>query len=711
MNTQVFRLRRWQTVLLGLLTPLVVICLLFDWDWLRHPLERYVTRTTHREFRISNLDVDLGWTPAIKMKDVVFGNAGWSSQASPMAQVQSLEFTVSLRDLLDHKILVPRVALSHADFLFEKAVDGRKNWLIQDSSQSTGASTFRISSISVNQGHLRYINHGEPMTVDIEANTFDPEVAPTVNHADAALHNTSYTTLYSFSGKYHEASFSGEALTGDVLSFQESGITFPIKGKLNAGTTRALVEGTIADVMNISAIDVQLQIKGSTLANLYPFLLLPLPASPPYEFRGHLVQKGDRYGIDDLSGKIGATDIRGSGDYLRREPRPLLTARLESTLLKLSDLGPIIGLETKETAAKAGVSVNPTQADTNTREQAQTKERQSGGDKVLPAGRLAAMGDGILPRGKFDGRRISAIDADVDFAAAKLDAPTALPLESMKFSFHLHDAVAKLTPLQFGFAGGNIVSNITIDARQEKLLHSTIDTDFRHIQVAKLFPAMPKLAKGAGELGAQIRLKGTGASIADAAGTANGSLAVAIANGQVSNLVDALAGLNGGKIIALMVGGDKDIAVRCGGAAFRVRDGIGKSQLFVVDTEQTRVDGTGTFNLKDEQFNFTVTPKPKKPGILSLRTPLNLYGSFRHPQYGLDRGKLVLRVGSALALGLISPFAAILPLIETGSGTDSDCAQILAPVQDAQRQASSTKTGPATAIDPVTSKSPRERAP
>jgi uncharacterized protein involved in outer membrane biogenesis len=206
-------------------------------------------------------------------------------------------------------------------------------------------------------------------------------------------------------------------------------------------------------------------------------------------------------------------------------------------------------------------------------------------------------------------------------------------------------------------------------------------------------------------------LKGTGASIADAAGTANGSLAVAIANGQVSNLVDALAGLNGGKIIALMVGGDKDIALRCGGVAFSVRDGIGKSQLFVVDTEQTRVDGTGTFNLKDEQFNFTVTPKPKKPGILSLRTPLNLYGSFRHPQYGLDRGKLVLRVGSALALGLISPFAAILPLIETGSGTDSDCAQILAPVQDAQRQASSTKTGPATAIDPVTSKSPRARAP
>jgi hypothetical protein len=96
---------------------------------------------------------------------------------------------------------------------------------------------------------------------------------------------------------------------------------------------------------------------------------------------------------------------------------------------------------------------------------------------------------------------------------------------------------------------------------------------------------------------------------------------------------------------------------------------------------------------------------------LSLRTPLYLYGSFRHPQYGLDKGKLVLRVGSAIALDLISPFAAVLPLIETGSGTDFNCSQILAPVKDARQQATSNTTGPAKAIDPVTSKLPSARAP
>ncbi len=701
-----FRPRRWQSVVLAFLALLVVLLLIFDWNWLRGPLQGYISDKTQREFRISHLDVELGVTPTIKMKDVYFANASWSKSGKPMAQVGSLEFSVSLRDLWDHKILVPRAAMSQADFIFEKASDDRKNWVLQEPSATATSSTFRISSISVDQGHLRYLDQGEPFDVDILASTFVPTVTAKVTKADAKPDNTSYTTRYSFKGRYHEAGFSGEALTGDVLSFQKSDIPFPIKGRLNAGTTRLNVEGTVADVVDISAIDVKLQIAGDTLASLYPFLLLPLPASPPYDFSGHLVQKGNRYAIDDLTGKIGSSDVHGSGAYVQKEPRPLLTAKLNSKLLNIADLGPIIGIETKATqsvvpgtatVAAAGTTTavaaaKPVQADTNTREQAQAKERQTGGDKILPAGTIAPKGDGILPKGKFEGNRLKAIDAEVDYAAARLKAPSALPVEHMKFSFRLKNAIAKLTPLEFGFAGGKIISEITIDAQQEKNLHSIFNVDFRNIKVARLFPDMPDIAKGVGELGAQIRLKGSGNSIADAAANADGSVGAAIANGRISNLLDAIAGLNGGKAIALFLGGDKDIAINCGGMAFDVKDGIGQSQLFVVDTEQTRIDGSGTFSLKEEQFDFMVAPKPKKPGILSLRTPVRLYGSFRHPEFGLDKGKLVLRAGTATALALVNPLAGLLPLIETGPGKETDCARVLAPVQGSQQQASA-KTG------------------
>ena len=694
---QALRLKGWQWVLLGSAAIVLILWLVFDWNWFRKPLERYISDKTQREFRVSNLDVDLGLTPTIKLRDLYFANADWSKTGKPMAQIGALEFSVSLRDLWDGKIFVPRAALSQADVVFEKAADKRKNWVLQAPSNTTEASRFRISSLSVDQGQLRYIDHGEPLSVDIQASTFVPAATAKVTDAMARADNTRYTTRYAFKGKYHEAGFSGEALTGDVLSFQESNTPFPIKGRLNAGTTQMKVEGTIADVVNISAIDARLEISGQTLASLYPFLLLPLPASPPYEFRGRLVQQGKRYGMDDLSGKIGSTDIAGSAAYVRQQPRPLLTARLSSKLLNIADLGPIIGLETKNTTstpASAGTAAKPTQPETNTRAQAQARERQTGGDKILPTGTAAAKGEGILPRGKFEGRRLKAIDAEVDYTAASLKAPRALPVENMKFSFRLHDAVATLTPLEFGFSGGRIVADVMIDARQEHALHSRFNVDFRNIKVAQLFPTLPSVAKGVGELGAQIRLSGNGNSIADAAANANGSVTAAIANGRISNLLDAFAGLNGGKVISLLVGGDKDIAVNCGGMAFAVKDGIGQSQLFVIDTAQTRIDGSGSFSLKDERFDIVVVPKPKKPGILSLRTPVHLFGSFRHPDFGLDKRQLALRAGAAVALALVNPLTALIPLIETGPGKDTDCARLLAPVQGAKQQAKATGTAP-----------------
>ncbi len=665
---------------MGSAAIVLILLLVFDWNWFRKPLERYISDKTQREFRVSNLDVDLGLTPTIKLKNLYFANADWSKTGKPMAQIGSLEFSVSLRDLWDGKILVPRADLSQADVVFEKASDERKNWVLQAPSDTTEASRFRISSLSVDQGQLRYIDHGEPLTVDIQANTFVPTAKAKITDAKAKADNTRYTTRYAFKGKYHEAGFSGEALTGDVLSFQESNLPFPIKGQLHAGTTQMKVEGTIADVVNISAIDARLEISGQTMASLYPFLLLPLPASPPYEFHGHLVQQGKRYAIDDLSGKIGSTDIAGSAAYVRQQPRPLLSAKLSSKLLNIADLGPIIGLETKDSRhTAAGTAAKPTQPETNTRTQAQARERQTGGDKILPTG-TAAKGEGVLPRGKFEGRRLKSIDAEVDYSAASLKAPRALPVENMKFSFRLHDAVATLTPLEFGFAGGRIVADVMIDARQEHALRSLFNVDFRNIKVAKLFPTLPSAAKGVGQLGAQIRLSGNGNSIADAAANANGSVTAAIANGR--------------KVISLLVGGDKDIALNCGGMAFTVKDGIGQSQLFVIDTAQTRIDGSGSFSLKDEHLDIVIVPKPKRPGILSLRTPVHLFGSFRHPDFGLDQGRLALRAGAAVALALVNPLTALIPLIETGPGQDTDCARLLAPVQGAKQQAKATGTAP-----------------
>jgi uncharacterized protein involved in outer membrane biogenesis len=652
----------------ALVVALVLLVLLFDWNWFRPPLERYISQKTQRTFRISDLHVTLGWTltPTIRMRDVYFGNAAWSHEDA-MARIEKLEFSVSLRDL-PGKVLVPRVALTHPDLVFERLPDNRKNWILSDPSD-TSPSKLRISTLSVDNGHLRYVDQGVPFSLDIQGSTFDPASQDKVRDAKAKPANDRYTTQYKFSGKYHDAAFSGTALTGEVLSFQESGVPFPLKGSLAAGTTRLDVEGTIADAANISAIDTQLHIQGRTLANLYPFLLLPLPASPPYQLQGHLILKGKTYTMDDLAGKIGSSDVSGHGTYVDKTPRPLLQAELHSKLLKIADLGPLVGVQTKETGGKPDAS----QSETRDRPAASAQQR-------------AADPDHILPAGSFDGSRLQKIDADVDMDAARIEMPNALPLESLRASLHLHDSVLKLTPLDLGFAGGTIASQITLDARQPTL-KSALQADFRGIRVDRLLPDKEAIAKGAGTVGATVRLEGTGNSIADAAAKSNGRISAAIAGGRISNLLDAASSLNGGKVLELLAGGDKTISVNCGGMAFDVKDGQGTSSLFVIDTEQTQILGSGRFDLARERFDITIAPKPKRVGILSLRTPVRLYGSFKKPEFQIEKGPLLARAAGALALAAAAPLALLVPLVETGPGVDTNCAAVGQQVSGAQKQA------------------------
>ncbi|MDM0049710.1 AsmA family protein [Variovorax sp. J22R115] len=663
---RVHRRRGW--VIAGaVISVLVIVLVLFDWNWVRPPIERYISRKTEREFRMSDLHVRLGWTPTIRMRDVYFGNAPWATDKA-MAQAEMVEFSVSLRDLPD-KILVPRVALTRPDLVFERLADDRRNWTLAEPSESDEPSKLRISTLSVDQGRLRYIDHGEPFELDVRASTFDPASREKVKDADAPPVNARYSTEYAFTGKYHDASFSGQALTGEVLSFQESGVPFPLKGRLSAGTTKVEVEGTIADAVDISAIDVRLLIEGRTLANLYPFLLLPLPASPPYRLQGHLTQKGPRYTMEDLSGKIGSTDVTGKGAYLEREPRPLLTADLHSKLLNIADLGPLIGIETKQTGGKPDLS----QGETATRPAAKQKDK-------------AVTPDRLLPAGEFEGSRLQKIDADVTLTATKLVVPHALPLESLDAALHLHDSVLKMPRLDFGFAGGKIAGRVTLDAR-EPTIRADVQVDLQRVRVDRLIPDSKTLAKGAGRLGARLQLQGSGNSIADAAAVANGKLSATIVNGEVSNLLDALSGLNGGKALQLLVGGDRDIVVHCGGVAFDVKRGRGDANLFVIDTEQTQILGEGWFDLAHERFDVKVEPKPKDVGILSLRTPVRLHGSFKQPEFQIEKGPLLARAGGAIALATINPLAALLPLIETGPGENTDCADVQKQVRGAAGQA------------------------
>ena len=84
------------------------------------------------------------------------------------------------------------------------------------------------------------------------------------------------------------------------------------------------------------------------------------------------------------------------------------------------------------------------------------------------------------------------------------------------------------------------------------------------------------------------------------------------------------------------------------------------------------------------------TRNRRRSGFLSLRGPINVAGTFRNPRVSVS-SEVLLRGGAAIALGVVNPLAALLPLIETGPGEDAHCSNVLAPVEPAVKQASKNR--------------------
>lgn len=153
-------------------------------------------------------------------------------------------------------------------------------------------------------------------------------------------------------------------------------------------------------------------------------------------------------------------------------------------------------------------------------------------------------------------------------------------------------------------------------------------------------------------------------------------------HGEVSQLLMEKAGLHLWEILQLKLTGDKRIALRCAVADFDVKDGLMTTNAFAFDTAVTTLLGSGNIDLVHETLNLTLNQKTKNTSLLALTTPIYVRGSFAHPSVGIDKGRAAARAAGSVALGLLSPLLALLPLIDPGPGEDSDCSQLLRDAKD-----------------------------
>jgi uncharacterized protein involved in outer membrane biogenesis len=632
--------------------PILVLVLLWDWNWFRPLVERQLSSALGRPVHLAHFDLKLGRYPQLLFDGVAVSNPDGFPAGSNMATIDHLAVRLEARELLHHHVNITQIDVQHPAAELGTAADGTPNWKLALEGGSTSATPspwrVNIGGLSIENGKAHFLDPRlkSDFTLDIHTQPADA--------ADADHEDRIYVGVQ---GRYAGQPVSGRFIGGSVLGLRQPENPYPVDLKLANGATGVSIRGTLLQPLSLGGADLRLELSGDDLAALYPLTGIPFAPTPPYKLAGHLDYAERKLRFRDFAGTVGNSDLEGEIDERPGGGRPYITAQLNSRRVVLADLAGFIGSAPgKEDNAQLS------------KKQVAEHARQDANPRLLPNIPIN------LPK-------LRSADLDVHYTAQHIDS-SSTPLDDIKADLKIDNGTLTLHPLSFGVGQGRIVLNIRLEGKQD-LVHTVADVDFRKVDLARIMQST-KLFKGAGTIGGSARLDASGNSLAQMLGHGDGELKLFMSGGDLSALLVDLAGLDFGNGVVSALGLPGQARLRCMVTDFGLDDGQLDTRTFVFDTTEANVVGTGKIDLRGENIDYKLSTEPKRFNIGHLRAPILIRGPLKNPSVLPDPVQLGARGGAAVLLGILAtPLAALLPTIELGLGKDHNCEELMQSVHAA----------------------------
>lgn len=618
---------------------------IIGWAWVKDPLSaRLSDRLGYAVAIDGELDIDLGRITTVRASGVRLGNPDWASRPE-MARIEQLVVEVAPLDLLRGRLTLPRIELAGADIELERTADGRRNWQANPAADAVAPEERGdlpvIERIDVKRSRIVYRDAATGFGIEAEAASVEGEAKADQPRLEIKGKGTVDKRPFTFA-----------IVGGSILSLRDDDEPYPITVTADLGDTHLEGSGTMIEPLRARGVDVELSLKGGSIRQLFAALGMTAPETPPYAIKGRLRREGEVWSFADASGTIGSSDIAGWVKVDATRERKHLTAELTSRSLDFYDLGPILGLP-------PGL-----------------KEGQPATDEQRRAAARLKASPRVLPDAPLDIERISKFDADVRFRAQTVKNIPA-PISPVDLTVDLKQSVLKLVPFKFGFSDGTADAAIVIDARSRPV-RTSYDVKMRDMSLDRLMARLGLKEVASGKVRARIKLEGSGDSVRESLATSNGTVGLAMSGGAVSLLAMEVAGLDVAESLAFLGKKEKTVPVRCLVTSFVVQKGVMDARAIVLDTTDTVLTGKGAISLRNETLDLELSANPKDWSPLSVRTPIELKGTFKNPKPGIKPGAAVARGAAAVALGaLLTPLAAVLAFIDPGTGEDTNCAALL----------------------------------
>ncbi len=650
------RKTRWAGLVLGALVLLVVLFLVFfDWNYFKPTLARLISEKTGRPTTIAgNLAVHVwSWNPSAEVDGLTMKNPTWAER-DVMFHADRLIVSVSLGRLLRGQLVLPRIEVIRPSVDLERDAKGRASWEFGDASgkarkSAKPAKIPAIRRLLIEDGTVRVVDHIRKLSLDGSLNATD----------EAGNRSAGFSLMCT--GSLNAKPFRAQIRGGPLVNLDPDH-PYDLAAHLTASDITVDAHASFPKPFDLAAYRVKFSVSGRDLADLYYLTGLALPNTPPYQLAADVRHTGTEFRLENFKGRLGSSDLEGEMQVRTSGDKPKLIAKLHSNSLDMVDLAPTLGHPASSPASSLQNSA-PT-----------------GG--ATPPAAPAPPADHLFPDADLQVGRVRAMDADVTYHANSVVAPK-LPMKEVDFHLQLHDGVLRLDPLSFVLDTGKFSGSVAIDARKN-VPETTIDMGIDNVDLGQFKSASAKQPPLDGSLVGRLKIHGFGTSVHKLASTADGSISVALPQGQMNNALAELTGINVIKGLGLLLSEkQKDTQIRCGIVDFQAQQGMLDSKSVFIDTTNVLITGRGDIDLKDEKLNLTLQGDPKKIRLLRLRSPITLHGTLLHPAVGVKVDRLIAQTGIAVALGtLLTPAAAALALIDPGLAKNKDCSAVLAQAHE-----------------------------
>ena len=594
-------------------------------DYVRAQIENRANAYSGRKTKIGKLSIDWGRTSRVHIADVQISNTDWG-KADHMFKADQIEFDIRLWPLLHGDIVMPRLIMHKPELSLERNAQDQSNWspaespvaatAVKQVKPETRFQTPLIGRLEIVDGRVDYVDLKRKLDLSGAVQTASGEAG---GQPEARL---------SLKGKLEGEPLTLDFVGGSALMLRETDQPYPVDLQVAYGETKLTLKGTVQDPFQYAGSDLQLTLSGPDLSDIFPLLGIPGPPTPPYRINGKLHNEPGVWRVTDMAWHTGNSDLAGDVAIDQNEKPSRLKARLFSQHLYFADLAPLVG-------ATPGRTVNVS------RQQAQTEAK------------LEARGE-LFPDVPLQVERLRAMNMDVTLDARRIVAPSYLPVQSITGRVQVENGRAEVRPFDMGFGGGKVSGTLMVDASGQTPT-TRANLQYEGVDLAAFFRGSRFFDTTDGKLRGRIALVGSGRSLAQVMGTANGDIIVTMGGGSISGLIVSLAGLQIGNALVLFITGDNRIPISCAIGRLVFQNGVVVFDKTLMDTRKSVLHFDGETVLKTQELRTKITADTKDFDLLDLHSPVLIEGKIRSPRISLER-------------------AIPIPTPDFGGAKDADCA-------------------------------------